>query len=183
MKPGMAHHASRPTVAAAQGKTAADLPPLRLWQAIRANIFTNGYVQDLASRVGCEARELYRVSTDPDNRSEEHRHLLAKWIVPITLGSGRFEILDWLEHQVGRVACVRPAPTVVAGTLVQRIASVVHEAADVQQLGAALLLDGVLPDEAQQIEREISEAQRELEALRLAVRGAVKRAGAKVGAR
>jgi hypothetical protein len=156
--------------AAARGKAA----PSSLVEAVRGAIFRGGYVQDLAARVGVQAKQLYRWSTDPENDSDEHRALPAHMIETLTRETGQLDILEYLADSAGCILVRRPAPCTTAGALVDRVATVTADFADVQA-ACAPALDGVTPEEAKRIEKEISDLEGAAEALRLSVRAAVDR--------
>lgn len=179
---------SAPIVPAARGKSSPfSLPPSGLWEAVRRVCFSRGYISHLAEELEVDKRDLYRWSTNPSNRSDEHRDMPAAMIVPLTIATDDLTILKYLADACGCVVTKRPAAAETASPLLARLAAITAEFADVQRLGAEALGDEqVSGDEARAITMQITELQEAAEALRLAVAHlatAPRRPGAKASGR
>ncbi|MBI4637659.1 MAG: hypothetical protein HY727_15080 [Candidatus Rokubacteria bacterium] len=135
-----------------------------------ARVIHSRRVTELAAEIGLPLKALYRYATGPENASDEHRDPPAKIIAPLTLATGRLDVLEVLAGQVGCLVVRRPAPARTGPALLGQVAAVTREFADVQRCAAQMFADGrITAVEISAIDQELAELEREAETLRHAL--------------
>lgn len=140
--------------------------------ALHSNIFDgNVPAKQLADKIG----KTYTYFCNAANESQPESHFQARDIIPLTLLSGSFALLDYIESQCGRVAFQLPRPDGEVSSLVSEIAQMTDEFGDVMhELSDAMRADsdggrGVSRGELRRIERECDHLIRQVCRLRAAV--------------
>lgn len=113
----------------------------------------------IATRTGIPYDTLKSWTVEPDNPAQSYRAMPAHQVVPITLATGNFRILDVMEQAVGRVAFALPAVTDAPRDVLTETAAATREFGDVlTALGRAVAARRISAGEMDQIEDEAYEA-------------------------
>lgn len=116
------------------------LPPSELWEAVRRVVFAKD-VTGLATTLGIPPKELYRYSTNPANPSDEARDLPARLIGPMTVWTGRTDLIDYVAADCAGLFISRRRDIASVSGLLDRVGALTKEFADVQTECAAALTD------------------------------------------
>lgn len=122
------------------------LPPASLWEATRRVVFAKD-VHALATSLGVPPKDLYRYSTDPENKSEEARDLPARLIAPMTVWTDRTDLIDHITADCGGLFVPHRVPIASVPVLLSRVGTLTKEFADVQAECARALSDEQLTRE------------------------------------
>lgn len=152
-----------------RGEAPAVSPARTLDEAVAELIHGGGSIIALAVASGYPAKRLYHWGTTSENASADHRDIPLKAAIALTKLSGRRVVLDWFADSCGCVAVPLPGPTRTVSTLLDRVATLTADFADVQQTVAAAL-DGMTPAEARALDKELLDLVRAGEALRRGLR-------------
>lgn len=181
----MAGHRAGNNKGHSKGLIAPGAPPVATLEESLSRVI-EGLGTEIQARTGYDRKSLHRWAASTDNPSLEHRDAPAKSIVPLTLATGRFDIVQFLCQQVGGVFVPRPSGVLATGTLLERLAAVTAEFGDLHRASSAALRDGaVTAGEAGAIDQQLTELVTAAESLSLLVRQAVmeRRPLTKMGAR
>ena len=140
--------------------------------ALHSNIFDGKLpAKVLADRIG----KTYTYFCNAANEAQPESHFQAKDIIPLTLLSGSFDLLDFIETQCGRVSFKIPEVDGEVSTLVKELAQltdefgdVLHELSDAMRAGSESGR-GISRGERRRIDRECDELIRHICRLRAAV--------------
>ncbi len=133
--------------------------PSSLVEAIRATVHALP-VPEISRRTGIPAKLLYRVAYDPENPSDQHRHLPADLIPALVKATGRPDVLEVLAAQTGHVLVPMPQPVPGSLQLLSRVGALTRELAEVQAATADALADGLTPAERKALVKELGDVLR-----------------------
>lgn len=135
--------------------------PETLRQAFYQLVHQSGVsIAALAEAAGIQTLSYLYNAANPNLEGESHRPQL-HWLVPLTLKSGNYVVMDFLEHQVGRVGVMLPTVdgSVAPATpenLPTYVCHLMAEIGDVARESSARLADGDLSHvDRLQIEKEV----------------------------
>jgi hypothetical protein len=122
---------------------------------------------DIAERVGTNVAYLRAAASQYD----ETHQLQARLIVPITVATGNFALLDFMERMVGRVAVRLPDVDVADVDLFAMSARLVKEVGDTLDAVRAAVADGrITAEEVDRIDCEVHQMHQAAAALEAVVR-------------
>jgi len=151
-----------------RGKTAGDSPST-LAEAVRA-VLQSAPATVIADALNSPEKAVYRYACLPTNASNEHRHLPVALVGALTRATGRLDIVEHLAREVGCVLVPLSAPIAGPAPLLERIATLTREFAEVQSCAAEALDGGITKAERAALERELFDVIRGAEGLRRGLR-------------
>ncbi len=141
--------------------------------ALHANVFDTAVpAKQLADKVG----KSYTYLANAANPEQFESHFQAKDIIPLTLASGSFALLDFIEHSVGRVSFQIPHICGEVSAVAAELSLVTSEFSDLlHEVSEAIKPQGengssISRRECRRIEQECDHLITELCRLRAAVR-------------
>lgn len=133
-------------------------------------------VPQIADDLGISSSYLYRAALPCDGETATGCRFPLDLLIPLVRSTGDYQVLDYLEAAVGRVAIALPAGTAGTRELAASVCRTVKEFGDVAREAGAAIADGtVTRGEAERVERESLELVREIMALVEQVKAAVVR--------
>lgn len=136
-------------------------PPETLRQALYQLVHQSGVSFDRLAEAAQVKTSSYLYNAANPNLEEEAHHAQMRWLVPLTQTSRNFVVIDFIEHQLGRVGVMLPTVDgpVAPATPENLPAYVCHlmaEIGDVARESSARLADGDLSHvDRRQIEKEV----------------------------
>ncbi len=132
-------------------------------------------VPQIADDLGISSSYLYRAALPCEGETATGCRFPLDLLIPLVRSTGDYQVLDYLEAAVGRVAIALPSGTAGTRELALQTCRVVKEFGETASAAGAAIADGkVTRREAEVVEREALEAVREIMALVEAVKAAVK---------
>lgn len=168
----MAAHPAAVTAPLSKGTFGLDSPDVLI-----ADLLHRANVTALAACAELDRKSLYRYATLKANPNGEHRPLPFALAPVLEIATGRRDLVDWHAAQLGGLFVPRPRAVDGPAGVLDQVAALTAEFADVQHEAARALLDGdITATEALTIDRELTDLQRYAETLRQLV---IARAGRK----
>ena len=132
-------------------------------------------VPQIADDLGISASYLYRAALPCEGETATGCRFPLDLLIPLVRSTGDYQVLDYLEAAVGRVAIVLPSGAAGTRELAGQVCKAVREFGDVAREAGNAIADGaVTKREAAAVEREGLQLVREVCALIEAVNGAAK---------
>lgn len=132
-------------------------------------------VPQIADDLGISASYLYRAALPCEGETATGCRFPLDLLIPLVRSTGDYQVLDYLEAAVGRVAIALPHGAAGTRELAGQVCRTISEFGDVARAAGSAIADGrVTKREAESVERESLEVVREIMALVEAVKAAVK---------